>query len=332
MAGQDHGSEPHRHDHRESQGGYGHAHPGGHTHSHAGPSHGQVPKDFGHAFLIGIALNLAYVIAEAFYGILAHSLALLADAGHNLGDVLGLAIAWLAMFLGRRRPGGRYTYGWRRSSILAALANAMALLVITGGIATEAVRRLAEPEPAAGLTIITVAAIGILVNGGTALLFLRGRHHDLNLRGAFLHMVADAAVTLGVVVAGALILWTGWLWLDPAISLIVSLVIVAGTWSLLRHSLDLALDAVPAGIDRDAVERFLAGLPGVREVHDLHIWGMSTTETALTAHLVRPGVAVIDDAFLQEAVYVLKHRFGIGHATLQLETGAPCELAPENVV
>lgn len=281
-----------------------------------------------------MALNLAYVAGEALAGIIAGSLALLADAGHNLGDVLGLGAAWLAASLGRRRPSSRFTYGLRRSSILSALFNAILLLVVTGGIAWEAMRRLVHPDPVAGGIVIIVAAIGILVNGGTALLFMSGAKHDLNVRGAFLHMAADAATAAAVVVAGCLIVWTGWLRIDPVISLIVGLVIVVTTWSLLRQSIDLALDAVPPGIDRIAVERYLRALPGVVDLHDLHIWGMSTTEAALTAHLVRPG-APPDDALLRQAAETLDRTYGIGHATFQVESGDeahPCALAPEGVV
>ncbi len=292
-----------------------HDHPHDHHHGHA-----HAPASFGRAFAIGITLNLAYVAGEAIWGVLAHALALLADAGHNLGDVLGLACAWLASALGRRRPSGRFTYGLRRTSILSALGNAIILLVVTGGIAWEAIRRLLQPEPVAPGAMMVVAAIGILVNGGTALLFLSGRRGDLNLRGAFLHMAFDALTAAAVVAAGAAIWWTHWRWIDPLISLAVAAVIVAGTWSLLRGSLDLALDAVPAGIDRGAVERFLRALPGVTDLHDLHIWGMSTTETALTAHLIRPGCP-IDDGLLQRAAADLRHRYGIGHATFQIEHG-----------
>ena len=317
-------SEHHNHDH-------GHDH---HGHSHGTGGHQHAPANFGRAFAIGIALNLAYVVGEAFYGVLAHSLALLADAGHNFGDVLGLGGAWLATVLGKRRPGGRYTYGLRRSSVLAALGNAIVLLVVTGGIAWEAIRRLPDPEPVGGVIIMAVAAVGILVNGVTALLFMSGRKDDLNIKGAFLHMASDALVALGVVIAGAVIMWTGWLWLDPAASLAVSVIIVIGTWSLLRDSVNLSLDAVPANIDQGKVLAFLNGLPGVAEVHDLHIWGMSTTETALTAHLVRPG-AVIDDDMLGHACRELRERFGIGHATLQVENGQgahPCVLQSDEVV
>lgn len=308
------------------------AHDNSDGHSEHGHSH--APTDFGRAFAIGIALNLAYVGAEAFYGIVAHSLALLADAGHNLGDVLGLVLAWGAAALSRHRPTQRHTYGLRSTSILAALVNAIVLLVVTGGIVWEAIRRLSEPEPSAGLTIIIVAAIGIAINAATALLFMSGRKDDLNIRAAFWHMASDALVALGVVVAGAAILWTGWLWLDPAISLIISVVIVLGTWGLLRDSVHLALDAVPAGIDRQEVEAYLAALPGVTEVHDLHIWGLSTTETALTAHLVRPAGGSID-ALLASAAHELEEHFGIGHTTIQLETGEDalaCRLAAADVV
>ncbi len=315
-----------------------HAAPGheGHDHGHGhGPGgHHHAPANFGNAFAIGIALNLAYVLGEAFYGVVAHSLALLADAGHNLGDVLGLGAAWLASVLGRRRPSGRYTYGLRRSSILAALGNAVVLLVVTGGIAWEGIRRLMHPEPSGGTVIMVVAAIGIVINGVTALLFMSGRKGDLNIKGAFMHMASDALVALGVVVAGGVILWTGWFWLDPAISLVISAVIVVGTWSLLRDSTNLALDAVPPGVDQTKVLAFLRGLPDVVEVHDLHIWGMSTTETALTAHLVRPG-ATVDDDLLRHACEELREHFSISHATLQIEDGSgahPCVLRPDEVV
>jgi cobalt-zinc-cadmium efflux system protein len=300
-----------------------------HDHHHGPGGHQRTPA-IGKAFAIGIALNLAYVVGEAFYGVTAHSLALLADSGHNLGDVLGLAGAWLASILGKRRPGGRYTYGLRRSSILAALGNAIVLLVVTGGIAWEGIRRLMEPEASGGFTIMVVAAVGIVVNGVTAFLFMSGRKSDLNIKAAFLHMASDALVALGVVIAGAVIMLTGWLWLDPAISLVVTVIIVVGTWSLLRDSVNFSLDAVPPGVDQNEVAAFLQKLPGVAEVHDLHVWGMSTTETALTAHLVRPGSS-IDDDLLHDACKELKERFGITHATFQVEDGTgahPCSLRP----
>jgi cobalt-zinc-cadmium efflux system protein len=310
----------HTHDHQHHDGhGHGRAHSHGHHHHHA--------ADYGRAFAIGIALNGAYVAGEAVYGFLANSLALIADAGHNAGDVVSLGLAWLAASLARRAPSSRFTYGLASSSILAALANAVLLALVTGAIAWEAVLRLMQPQPAAGALIMGVAAVGILVNGATALMFVSGRNRDLNVRSAFLHMASDAVVALGVVATGAAILATGWLWLDPAISLVIGAVIVWGTWSLLREALALALAGVPAGVDQAGVARYLAGLPGVTEVHDLHIWGMSTTETALTAHLVRPGAA-LDDVLLAEVCAELKARFSIHHATLQVESGAaPCELA-----
>jgi len=297
---------------------------GHHHHDHAG----REARDFGRAFAIGITINLIYVAGEAVYGVFANSLALLADASHNFGDVVSLGLAWLAAWLGEKAPTARYTYGLRSSSILAALANAVMLAVITGGIGWEAILRLMRPEPAAGKTIMIVAAAGIVVNGVTAAMFAAGRRTDLNIRSAFQHMASDALVALGVVITGGLILLTKQPWLDPAISLLISGVIVWGAWSLLREALDLALAAVPAGVDREGVLGYLGGLPGVTGVHDLHIWGMSTTETALTAHLVRPG-APLDDALLAQACLELKRRFSIHHATLQVEDGAQdhtCEL------
>ncbi|MGN6363124.1 MAG: cation diffusion facilitator family transporter [Thermomicrobiales bacterium] len=291
-----------------------------HGHQHHGHSHG--PASYGRAFAIGMALNIGFVIIEAVYGKLAGSLALVADAGHNLSDVLGLGLAWGAAVLAQRRPTVRRTYGLRRTSILAALANAIILLVAVGGIAWEAIRRLQTPDHVGGVTVIWVAAIGIVVNIGTALLFLRGRHTDLNIRGAFLHMAADGAVSLGVVLAGIAIVLTGQGWIDPAVSLAIVVVILAGTWGLLRDSVNLALDAVPEQIDVAAVESYLRALPQVQDVHDLHIWAMSTTETALTAHLVRPASA-LDDGLLARASAELHDRFGIEHATLQVETGDP---------
>jgi len=308
----------HSHDHHHDD------HDGHHHHHHA---HSHAPADFGRAFAIGIALNGAYVVGEAVYGVLANSLALLADAGHNAGDVVSLGLAWLAAWLSKRAPSSRYTYGLRSSSILAALANAVLLALVTGAIAWEAVLRLMHPQPAAGATMMAVAAVGIAINGVTALMFASGRDRDLNVRSAFQHMASDALVALGVVVAGAAILFTHWLWLDPAISLVISAVIVWGTWSLLREALALALAGVPPGVDQGGVADYLAGLPGVTDVHDLHIWGMSTTETALTVHLVRPGAA-LDDGLLTEVCAELRRRFAIHHATLQVECGeAPCELA-----
>lgn len=300
----------------------------------ASSGHSHAPVTFGRAFAIGIALNAAYVIIEASFGVIANSLALLSDAGHNLGDVLALALAWVASVMARRAPSARYTYGFRGSSILAALANAVLLLLVTGGIAWAAIERLIAPEPSAGLTVMAVATAGVIVNGFTAWMFAAGRKGDVNVRAAFAHMASDALVAAGVVAAGAIIFFTGWRWLDPVVSLIIGAIIVAGTWSLLRESLDLALQAVPVGVDRTAVRDYLAGLPGVAEVHDLHIWGMSTTETALTAHLVRPGAAM-DDGLIHSACVELKERFAVHHATLQIEHGGadhPCHLADEAVV
>ena len=291
-----------------------------------GHEHIHTAKDYNRAFAIGILLNLTFVGIEFFYGQRAHSLALVADAGHNLGDVLGLALAWGAAVLSRRSPTANRTYGLRRSSILAALINAIVLLIALGAIAWEAVSRFMTPAPVAEQTVIWVAAAGILVNAVTAILFFSDREHDLNIRGAFLHMAADAAVSAGVAACGFLIMTTGWFWLDPLVSLVICAIIVAGTWGLLRDSLNLALDAVPEGIAVSAVLEYLKALPKVTGVHDLHIWGMSTTEAALTAHLVMKE-PVCDDAFLMEVEAELHKRFGIEHTTLQLESGdreIPC--------
>ncbi len=308
----------HSHDHSQLHGAHG---------AHGMAAHGQARANFGRAFAIGVALNAAYVVAEVFYGVVSHSLALLAD-------VLALAAAWGASILGQRRPGGRYTYGFRGSTILVALGNAVLLLVITGGIAWEAIRRLQSPEPLSGMIVVIVAAVGVVINGSTALLFMAGRRDDLNIRAAFLHLASDAAVAFGVALAGVLLLMTGWLWLDPAISLAISIIIVVSTWSVLRDSINLALHAVPSGIEREAVADYLGSLPGITAVHDLHIWGMSTTETALTAHLVRPE-GVPTEALLRRAQHELQERFGIGHVTLQVETADEaviCRLAPDDIV
>lgn len=301
-------------------------------HNH-GPGHVHASAGFGTAFAVGIGLNLAFVAVEFVYGVLANSMALVADAGHNLSDVLSLAIAWIASVLAGRPPSLRYTYGLRGSSIVAALFNAVLLLVAVGAVAWEAILRLFHPEPVASGTVIIVAAVGIAINGATAWLFASGRKGDLNIRGAFVHMVADAAVSAGVVVAGAVMLLTGWLWLDPLTSLVVVGLIVWGTWSLLRDSLAMSMSAVPAAIDPQAVRRYLETCNGVTAVHDLHIWPMSTTDTALTAHLVVPG-GHPGDEFLMRAASELRHRFGIGHTTLQIETDADtaCRLAPDHVV
>ena len=292
----------------------------------SGHQYHDAPPQYDRAFAIGIALNVAFVAVEAFVGFSVRSLALLADAGHNLGDVLGLALAWGAVWLARRPPSRRRTYGLGRGTILAALINASTLLIAVGAIAVEAVRRLAHPEPVAGAAVMGVAGIGIAVNAVTAALFRAGRNQDLNIRGAFLHMAADAAISLGVVVAAALWTWQGWLWLDPALSLAIGVVIAVGTWELFRDALNLALDAVPRTIDRTAVERFLAEVPGVVAVHDLHIWPLSTTAVALTAHLVRPDASTTDE-LLHWLEDELHRRFGIDHTTIQCEQGngsPPC--------
>jgi cobalt-zinc-cadmium efflux system protein len=305
-----------------------------HAHSHGAADHFHRPPGNNLAFAAGIALNLAFVVVEAIYGIAANSLALLSDAGHNLSDVFALLISWGAAHLATSLPTTHRTYGMRRTSILAALVNAIVLLVVVGGIVWEAIGRLFQPEEVATGTIIAVAAVGVAINTASALLFLAGRKGDINIQGAFLHMAGDAAISLGVVIAGILIRLTGWLWLDPASSILVGAVIVWGTWGLLRDSINLALDAVPSGIDPHAVEAFLGGLPGVQAVHDLHIWGMSTTEVALTAHLVMPQPPG-DDHFLNQVCTDLQHRFQIGHVTVQIEYGTEnlhCRQAPETVV
>jgi cobalt-zinc-cadmium efflux system protein len=318
LGGHDH------HDHRHHNHG-DHSHDHGHGHVHA-------PASFGKAFAIGIALNTALVIAEAVYGYIGNSTALLADAGHNLSDVLGLVVAWCASIAARRAPSGRFTYGFRASTILAALANAVFLLVATGAIGWEAILRLREPEPVAGVTVMIVAGIGILINGFTALLFARGRKDDINIEGAYLHMAADAAVSLGVVISAALIIWTGWLWLDPVTSLVICVTILWSTTSLLRSSIDMSMAAAPKGTDIAAIKLFLLERPGVSGIHDLHVWPISTTETALTCHLVMPTAA--GDAFLMETAQQLKASFRIGHTTLQIETHPDngCALAPDDVV
>jgi cobalt-zinc-cadmium efflux system protein len=299
----------------------GHDHSGGvHVHNHA-------PKDFGFAFALGTALNVGFVVLEAAAGVFANSMALLADAGHNLSDVLCLLMAWGASVLVKRRPTLQYTYGFGSSTILAALANAVLLLVAAGAISWEAVQRLSAPPPVAGTTMIVVAGLGILINGFTAWLFASGGERDVNIRGAYLHMAADAAISFGVVVAGIAMLLTGWNWLDPVVSLVLVAAIVWATWGLLRDATRLALHGVPAGIDPSRVQSRLAALPGVASLHDLHIWPMSTTETALTCHLVMPG-GHPGDAFILQATKMLNDEFEIRHATLQFEVGTdiPCGL------
>ena len=319
----------HDHDHHASAPEQGH----NHAHAHGPGGHVHAPKDFGRAFALGIGLNIAFVITEAAFGWLGNSMALLADAGHNLSDVLGLAVAWIAAELSKRPPSQRYTYGLRGSSILAALFNAVFLLIAVGAIGWEAIARLFAPEPVGSVTMMVVAGIGILINGATAWLFFSGRDNDLNIRGAYLHMVADAGVSAAVVVAGVVILFTGWNWIDPAVSLAVAFVIIWGTWGLLRDSTAMSLDAVPPGIDPVAVRAFLESRPGVAQVHDLHIWPMSTTEVALTCHLVMPGGSP-GDPFLADLAHELQHDFGIAHATVQIETdpNTVCALAPDHVV
>src|SRR3989449_6346445 len=300
-----------------------------HQHHH---DHHHAPRDYGVAFAVGIGLNFAFVVVEAVYGVLAHSTALLADAGHNLSDVFVVTLAWGASTLARRGPSERFTYGLRSSSILVALLNAALLLVVTGGIAWEAINRLASPAPVAGETVIWVALVGILINGASAMLFARDRRRDINMRGAFLHLAADAAVSLGVVVAGIGIVFTGWLWLDPLARLVLAVGIGWSNRGLLRDSVALALNAVPEHIDPRVVRSYLSLLAGVAEVHDLHIWAMSTTETALTVHLVIPG-GHPGDAFMAEVCRELRARYHVHHATIQIEPGAQqCEPAPDNVV
>lgn len=310
------------HDHSRHRGG-----------ESAGARYGHAPAGFGSAFLIGITLNVVFVAIEAVFGILGNSIALLADAGHNLSDALGLVVAWLASVLSRRAPTGRFTYGLRGSSILAALFNAMFLLFTAGALSWEAVQRFQSPEPVAGYMVMAVAGAGILINGATAWLFFSGRTNDINIRGAFLHMLADALVSAGVVAAGLLIIVTGRLWLDPAVSLAINAVVVWSTWSLLKESFAMSLAAVPPHLDPVAIKTFLSQQPKVKSVHDLHVWSMSTTEVALTCHLVmadgHPG-----DPFLHTLAEDLRERFGINHPTFQIEInpGIACALAPADVV
>lgn len=311
------------HAHSKHQGhDHSHDHASG-RHDHSGHGHSHAPKDFGRAFLIGIVLNTGFVIVEAVYGWLSGSMALIADAGHNLSDVLALTLAWVASIAAKRPANTRFTYGYKSSTILAALANAGLLLVAIGAILFETLHRMAEPAPVEGMTMVIVAGIGIVINTGTALLFLRGRHDDLNIRGAFLHMAADALVSLGVVIAGFAILYTGAVWIDPVTSLIIVAVIAWGTWGLLKDSVKMSLLAVPSGISESNVRAYLAGLPGVDAVHDLHIWPMSTTETALTAHLVMPQ-GHPGDTFLQDVSRALEQDHRIGHATIQIEQMRDC--------
>ena len=305
----------HGHDHKQDNHDHDHGHGFGHHHHHM-PS----PEGNGRAFALAIGLNLAFVIIEFTYGFIAHSTALMADAGHNLSDVLGLVLAWGAAVLAKSVPTGRYTYGLRGSSILAALGNGLLLMVACGAIAWEAVHRIAEQAPVAGATVSIVAGIGVLVNGFSAWLFLAGSKGDLNIRGAYLHMAADALLSLGVVISGLVIMFSGWTWIDPVVSLVIVVVIVLGTWSLLRESVQLSMAAVPPGVDAEKVHGFLVTQPGVAEVHDLHIWALSTTETALTAHVVMPG-GYPGDAAIDAMVDGLGAQFAIHHCTLQVEEG-----------
>jgi cobalt-zinc-cadmium efflux system protein len=312
------------HDHVHDDHEHGHGHGTGHVHA---------PTSFGKAFAVGISLNIGFVGVEVAYGLLSNSVALLADAGHNLSDVLGLAVAWLASELAKRAPTQRFTYGLRGSSILAALFNAVFLLVTIGGLTWEAIQRLGSPEPVAGKTVMVVAAIGIVINAVTAWLFAAGSKDDINLRAAFMHMASDALVSAGVVVAGLVILLTDWLWLDPVVSLAINAVIVWGTWGLLRESVGMSMAAVPASIDPAKVREFLASRAGVASLHDLHIWPMSTTEIALTCHVVMPA-GHPGDGFLQELAEGLRTRFKINHPTVQVEIDpeASCLLGPDDMV
>jgi cobalt-zinc-cadmium efflux system protein len=324
----------HDHDHADHAHDHGHAHGHGHHHGH----HHHAPADMGRAFAIGVALNTVFVAVEAGAGLWTGSLALLADAGHNLSDVLSLLLAWGAVALARRAPTARRTYGLRKATILASLTNAILLMLAVGAIVSESIRRFAEPASVSTTVVMLTAGLGIVINTATALMFMRGGKGDLNARGAFLHMASDAAVSLAVVIGAGLIALTGLQWIDPALSLGIAAVIVFGTWGLLRDSMDLALDAAPRGVDVGKVRDWLCGLPGVAEIHDLHIWAMSTTETALTVHIIRPNAGLENgadsDQFLHTACEGLAQRFNIGHATLQVETdvGHVCKLAPAEVV
>jgi len=318
----------HGHDHDHAAHDHkGHDH---HGHSH-GLGHSHAPTNFGRAFALTTALNLGLVVVQVVYGLIADSVALLADAGHNFGDAIGLILAWIAYTLGRVRATERFTYGFRSASILAAFANAVLLLVATGAIVWEALRRIGNPPEVAGVTVMIVAGAGIVINGASAWILMAGRKHDLNIRGAYLHLVADAAVSVGVVLGGAVIVATGWNWVDPAVSLVIAVVIVWGTWSLLRESFELSMQAVPKGIVLAEVRTYLEGLPGIAGVHHLHVWAMSTTENALTVHLVFPA-GHPGNAFLAEVSDALSHKFRIHHPTMQIEIaeGVECTVGPDN--
>jgi cobalt-zinc-cadmium efflux system protein len=281
--------------------------------------HPHLPVAYGRAFVIGITLNLGFVLIEAWYGWQADSLALLADAGHNLSDVGGLALAWAAYGAAKLQPNSRHTYGWRKASVLASFTNAAVLLIAMGSLALEAAHRLDSPSPVESQTVMAVAGVGVVINAATAWLFASGQRHDLNIRGAFVHMMADALISAGVVIAGALSWWQGWLWIDPVVSLLIATVIVLGTWALFRQSLHLLFDGVPEGVDADRVHQRLSALPGVVQVHDLHIWALSTTDNALTAHLVLDEHTPTADHLLTLATTRLRDEFEIRHATLQVE-------------
>lgn len=314
------------HEHHEGHEGHAHSHEHGHSHGHGGHGHhhhGAPQEGQGRTFALAVGLNVVIVIVQAVYGFLAHSTALLADAGHNLSDVLGLLLAWGAVWLGKRQPNSRYTFGMGSSSILASLANAALLLFACGAIVLEAIQRLLNPAPVAGLDVFIVATLGMIVNGFSAWLFMRGSKEDLNVRGAFLHMAADAAISAAVAVSGLIILFTGASWLDPLMSLIVVSVIVYGTWGLGRDAMRLAMAAVPSSVDMPRVEQYLKQLPGVRDVHDLHVWALSTTENALTVHLVIPE-GHPGDAFVQGVVTTLRREYSMHHATVQVEFGEAC--------
>ncbi len=285
-----------------------------HSHNH----HHHEINNYNRSFTIGITLNVIFVIIEVTYGLLADSLALIADAGHNLSDVISLLLAWGASYLATKHPTHTRTYGLRKVTIMASLFSAVLLFVALGGIAWESLERLSSPQPVNGFIIIVVAAIGVVINTATALLFVKGQKHDLNIRAAYLHMAADAAISLGVVIAGIAIMLTGWLWLDPAISLGIAVIILFGTWRLLKDSIDLSIDAVPQGIDVTLIKNYLSGLENVSDIHDLHVWALSTTEIALTVHLVTAS-EFIDNCFLQEIQKYLHHHFNIGHTTIQIE-------------
>jgi cobalt-zinc-cadmium efflux system protein len=322
-----HGPHDHSHDSAHDHGhehkhGHGHKHGHSHKHGHGHGGHNHGPLTFDRAFAIGITLNILFVVVEFGLGFVAHSVALMADAGHNLSDVFGLCVAWAGATLARRGPSKRFTYGLKASTILAALINALLLLMAMGAIVFEAVMRIGDPAPVRGAVVVVVAAAGILVNAASAWLFARGQKSDINLRGAYLHMAADATVSAGVMLAGVAIWFTGVEWIDPVVSIVVSAIIFWQTWGLLRETIEMSLNAVPRGIDYDEVKAALAGLPDVTAMHDLHIWPMSTTETVLTAHLVLGADHGGD--FLGDAATMLQDRFGIAHTTIQIERGADC--------